>query len=198
MDISRNFMALFLASFVSIVLFYSMHLLIKQDAPKLTLPPPLSQLDFLRVPEDTSDKPVIEPPKRPADVLEPPQKTSPIIDLPNSISDPTPHIITDPNGSDDVTPVGIDHNHITIVAVTPRYPPTLANKCIEGYVVTGFTVTKSGSVIDPYIISSSNKGFHSSALRAIKKFKFKPKVVNGSPVASPNAKYKLSYKLEGC
>jgi protein TonB len=59
-----------------------------------------------------------------------------------------------------------------------------------------FTITEFGTVEDPRVLASSPKGvFENSALRAIVRWKFKPKVENGVPVRFPRARYRLEYIL---
>ncbi|WP_321395051.1 TonB family protein [Emcibacter sp.] len=83
-----------------------------------------------------------------------------------------------------------------ITAVAPEYPVSAARQGLSGYVVVGFTVDKRGAVTDAYVIESSSRLFEKSALRAITKFKYKPKVVDGSPVAQGNLLYKFTYELQ--
>ena len=84
-----------------------------------------------------------------------------------------------------------------MVRVTPVYPPRAQEKGIEGWVVVEFTVTESGSVADASIVDASPKRiFNRAALRAIRKWKYKPKIVDGKPVKQPNQKTKLDFTLE--
>ena len=60
-----------------------------------------------------------------------------------------------------------------------------------------FTVTENGSVSDATVVDAAPKRiFNRAALRAIKKWKYKPKIVNGKPVRQPNQKTKLDFTLE--
>lgn len=73
-----------------------------------------------------------------------------------------------------------DGDYLPIVKVAPQYPRRALKKGIEGYVTLEFTVTTLGTVIDPVVIDSKPKNiFDRAAINAAKKFKYKPKVVDG-------------------
>ena len=73
-----------------------------------------------------------------------------------------------------------DGDYLPIVKVAPQYPRRALKKGIEGYVVLEFTVTTLGTVTDPVVIESKPKNiFDRAAINAAKKFKYKPKVVDG-------------------
>ena len=66
---------------------------------------------------------------------------------------------------------------------------------VEGWVKVIFTVEPDGSVSSPKVVESKPpRVFDSSALRAIKKWKFKPKVVNGIAVSQDGTQI-IEFKL---
>jgi periplasmic protein TonB len=72
---------------------------------------------------------------------------------------------------------------VALVRVKPNYPARAASRHIEGWVKIEFTVNPSGSVANARVIGASPPGiFDEAALDAIKKWKFKPKIVNGNAV----------------
>lgn len=84
----------------------------------------------------------------------------------------------------------------TAAALNPRYPAHAAANGIEGYACFIFTIKADGSVADPKVYDSKPEGvFELEATRAISKWKFRPSIVNGVPVDTPNAKYCLDFKL---
>ncbi|MFC7048296.1 energy transducer TonB [Emcibacter nanhaiensis] len=102
-----------------------------------------------------------------------------------------------PTGLPGKNAVGFSDGEVyAITAIAPEYPAAAARKGLSGYVVVGFTVDKTGAVSDAYVIESSSGLFDRSALRAIRKFKYKPKVVNGTPVAQGNLMYKFTFELQ--
>lgn len=72
---------------------------------------------------------------------------------------------------------------IPIVVIRPMYPREAAMSGIEGWVKVEFTITESGTVDDPRVIESDPpRIFNREAIRAILKWKFKPRVVEGVAV----------------
>ena len=89
----------------------------------------------------------------------------------------------------------ISTNLIPLVRIQPRYPMRAQNRHIEGWVKIEFMITKEGLVKDAKVVDSKpGKTFNRAALRAIKRWKFKPKVVNGVAVEQ-RAIQKLDFKL---
>lgn len=69
---------------------------------------------------------------------------------------------------------------IPLVVIRPMYPREAAMKGIEGWVKVEFTITELGTVKDPRVIDADPpRIFNREALRAILKWKFKPRVVDG-------------------
>ena len=60
-----------------------------------------------------------------------------------------------------------------------------------------FTVTRAGTVIEPRVIEGNPQGvFEKAALRAVKGYKYKPKMVDGEPVSVTGVRQKFTFKLE--
>jgi periplasmic protein TonB len=75
-----------------------------------------------------------------------------------------------------------DGDVIPIFRIPPQYPREAAMKGWEGTVRVRFTITEDGSVEDPTVIESSNRVFNRDALRAILRWKFRARIVDGRPV----------------
>jgi protein TonB len=72
---------------------------------------------------------------------------------------------------------------IPVVVIRPMYPREAAINKIEGWVKVEFTITEVGTVKDPRVIESEPaRIFNREAIRAILKWKFKPRVVDGVAV----------------
>jgi len=92
---------------------------------------------------------------------------------------------------------GGDGEYLPIVKVAPNYPRRAAQRGIEGYVVIEFTVSKLGTVENPVVIEAAPPNiFDREALAAVKKFKYKPKVVNGKPVEVSGVRNIIRFELE--
>jgi protein TonB len=72
---------------------------------------------------------------------------------------------------------------IPVVVIRPMYPREAAIGGIEGWVKVEFTITETGTVKDPEVIAAEPaRIFNREAIRAILKWKFKPRVIDGVAV----------------
>lgn len=72
---------------------------------------------------------------------------------------------------------------IPVVVIRPIYPRDAAISGIEGWVKIEFTITEAGTVKDPQVVDARPaRVFNRAAIRAILKWKFKPRVVEGVAV----------------
>lgn len=85
---------------------------------------------------------------------------------------------------------------IPLVRMAPMYPKKALRMKKEGYVTMIFTINPDGTVRNVKVIDSKPKGlFDSAAVRSIKKWKFKPKLVNGKAVAQ-DGKQTINFTLK--
>lgn len=72
---------------------------------------------------------------------------------------------------------------VPIVRVPPRYPMDAAARHIEGWVKVEFTIDEQGGVEDIRVVESSPPQiFDQAAIRAISRWEFKPRIVDGKAV----------------
>lgn len=85
-----------------------------------------------------------------------------------------------------------------IVRINPRYPPAAARDGIEGWVLLRFTIDEAGGVTDVEVIDSQPRRiFDQEARRALLRWKYKPKVVDGKTVRQPGLTVQLDFTLDG-
>ncbi len=92
-----------------------------------------------------------------------------------------------------------DGDAIPLVRVAPIYPQRAASRGTEGWVVVQFNVLKSGQVDSKSIIvveSQPPGTFDRAAINAVKRWKYKPKVVNGQPVERIGIQTQLTFELQ--
>lgn len=93
-------------------------------------------------------------------------------------------------------PIAVDGERIPLVRVQPEYPERCAARGLSGSVVVEFDIDRYGAVINPHILDDSDGScFRRSALRAIKRFKYKPAVINGQPHGAENIRFRMVYEL---
>lgn len=191
----RYIVAVVLAVVVTLVTFYVMHLLISgQRGEREELePPPGIRFGPVDIDETVEQRDRRKPPPPPPPEEPPPPPDSeisqveeqvqemPDMDMPDldlSMSGSGPFLGTmrqgDRNAEGDVVP---------LVRIQPQYPRDAAVAQIEGYVTIQFTIDETGSVRNPKVIDSKPpRVFDREAIRAILRWKFKPRVVDGQPV----------------
>ena len=90
-----------------------------------------------------------------------------------------------------------DGEYLPIVKVAPIYPRRAQTRGISGYCIVEYTVTKTGSIRDPFAVDCSPKGiFERASVKASTKFKYKPRVVDGEPIEVAGVQNKFTYELE--
>jgi protein TonB len=90
-----------------------------------------------------------------------------------------------------------DADVIPLVRVQPMYPPSARQQKIEGWVKLRFNIGAAGAVESPVVVDALPAGvFEQAAVRAIKRWKYKPRVENGKPVVTRGVHVKLTFKLD--
>jgi len=86
---------------------------------------------------------------------------------------------------------------VPLVRIQPQYPRDAAMNQIEGWVRVQFTITETGTVTNPRVIDAEPpRVFDRAALRAILRWKFKPRIIDGVAVARP-ATQQIDFTLDG-
>ncbi len=81
--------------------------------------------------------------------------------------------------------------------ITPQYPISARQQKIEGYVLVEFTVTREGVPFGIVILDRSPSDiFNASAINTAERFRFRPRVENGTPVEAQGAQFLFNYKLD--
>ncbi|MDO7086102.1 energy transducer TonB [Pseudocolwellia sp. AS88] len=93
---------------------------------------------------------------------------------------------------------GRDGDATPIVRIEPKYPMQAARDGKEGWVKLSFTINEIGGVEDVEVIEAQPKRiFDKEAKRALRKWKYKPKVVDGKPMRQPGLSVQLDFKMDG-
>ena len=166
------------------------------------------RLDFIQVDQDELERikerkppPEPEPPKKPpppklvVNNPDPPKQNMPKMDMPRIslgvASGEGPYL-----GGWSADSPGVDGDVIPIVRIDPQWPREALLDGISGYVILEFTIEADGSVSDAVVVESEPRRlFDRNAVRAIYKWKFKPRVVDGRPVAR-RASTRIDFQLQ--
>jgi protein TonB len=199
--IGRYAFSIVIGTVVTLSLLFIMQLLIVTGKQALTDPRERHKLEFVRVKKNenlnTQDLTPEKPPKPPETPPEtPPQDMDNIDPDAPTIDVGRPEVTanTDIGG-----PGGMniaEGDYLPIVRVAPVYPSRALSRGLEGFVDMSFTVTSTGTVKDPIVLQSTSSLFERAATRAVLKFKYKPRVVDGIPVEVSGVKTRITFELE--
>lgn len=90
-----------------------------------------------------------------------------------------------------------DGSAVPIVSVTPRYPERAKRQGLQGFVVVEFGISALGNVVNPRVIEAEPRSvFDRAALTAVSRYKYKPSVANGQPIAVTGVLHRLVFELE--
>ncbi|MDR8523265.1 MULTISPECIES: energy transducer TonB [Shewanella] len=90
-----------------------------------------------------------------------------------------------------------DGDATPIVRIEPQYPIAAARDGKEGWVQLSFTINELGGVEDVKVIKAEPKRlFNKEARRALKKWKYKPKIVDGKALKQPGMTVQLDFTLD--
>jgi protein TonB len=86
-------------------------------------------------------------------------------------------------------------DNMVVKSVTPEYPAKAQRRKQQGFVDLNFTTTVEGDVKDVVVVRSQpEEVFDDAAIRAIRRWKFKPVEVNGEPVEQ-RLSLRISFQL---
>ena len=90
-----------------------------------------------------------------------------------------------------------DAGVMPLVRIEPQYPRKAAMNGTEGWVKLKFDITPVGTVTNVAVIESKPRRiFDRAARRALLKWKYKPRMEEGKPVAQKGLLVQLDFKLE--
>lgn len=91
---------------------------------------------------------------------------------------------------------GSNQQAMPLFRVEPRYPAKALKRGAEGHVIMSFTIDETGRPIDIQVTDANpRRMFEREAMRALKKWKYQPKVVDGKAIAQVGQTVKLEFKL---
>ncbi|MDN4502079.1 TonB family protein [Alteromonadaceae bacterium BrNp21-10] len=189
-----------IASGITFMLFVLMQYLVKPATFTHVDPIPYQIIDPVFAREDTPVQPNRILPVQPKTVT--PPKLTPDLEDP---SDNNP--LTNFNAGPVIPPSTIGSQSLPtftmgdteakpMVRVEPKYPITAARDGIEGWVQLRFDITPTGRVENVQIVEAEPaRVFNQEAKRALSRWKYQPKIINGVAQSQQNQNVMLSFKL---
>lgn len=188
-----------LAITITMGLFAFMAFLINNDNVEITTPEPDVSISLYKIPEPKKPLPPKRMPAKPK-VTEPPKVLVTKNISSKGVLSYKPNLPIDVvNPKLDFTQSRKDMNHDAhpIVRVNPKYPMVAAREGIEGWVKLKFDINNLGEVINVEVISSNPKKiFDKAAKRALSKWKYKAKAVEGEYVNQTNLSVQLDFQMD--
>ncbi len=187
-----------LGAIVTFVLFMIMQAVIANDEAKLDEGVQGKLLDMVRLQDDEEIQTKQRKPKPPPPPDEPPPDMPKPTFESSDVSTGVDIGAVDVNVDLNVGGGGFssDGEYLPIVKVAPVYPRRAQTRGIEGYVLLEFIVTKTGAVSNPVVVEAKPPGiFDRAAINAALKFKYKPKVVNGTPIDVAGVRNRITFEL---
>ncbi len=178
-------------------LLYAMYYLVHNEYP-LQLPkptPPIPEV-IMNIPRTI---PIIieELPVRPIEQLPPPviNTTEPLeLQVEPGLNFNEPPVAVKPP----IDPgFGFTGQLVPIIRVAPQYPQAAVARGVEGYVDIMFDVTAMGTTENIRILEAvPSSVFNRSVMKAVKGWRYKPNVVDGVPVSTPNVRDRVRFNIE--
>ncbi len=158
-----------------------------------TTPPESKAKQIRRVPPPPPPPPP-EPPKN-----QPPEPDTPIADMGGvGFNMPSVDVGAANTSLDGPGAMMSDGDATPIVRIDPRYPAKAARDGTEGWVKLSFDITETGAVDNVEVIESKPRRiFDREAKRALLKWKYRAKVVDGKPVRQTGLTVQLDFTLDG-
>ena len=197
--ITRIAAAGFLSVFTTFGILWVMQILIATGEGAITSKYEGRFVDFVRVKKDESLDTKNAKPKKPPEPEEPPPEPEQQMDDIDTSMETVSIGTVDANVDVGAGIGGFnagEGEYLPIVKVAPIYPNRALSRGIEGYCIVEFVVTRNGTTANGKVIECTSSLFAKASLKASSKFKYKPRVINGTPIDVPGVQHKITFELE--
>jgi len=186
---------------ITFSLFYLMQALIATGSGEQDVRTSIRIADII-IPEIEIEVSRVEPkpdePDEPEEVPDLPDMEIDTMDMSGGDSLNIARVNIDIGGIDATAVVGInDSEMLPIVTVPPQYPNRALSRGIEGWCLVMFTVTETGTVVNPIVVDADPPDiFNNASVRAVTRFKYNPRIVDGNGVPVEGVQYLFRYNVD--
>ncbi len=159
-------------------------------------------IEFVRLKRDTTpEMKKREPPKRekPEQPPPPPEMNIAKAINPSEALGAIVPMVDTASALEEATSLGTgggDRDVVPLVRVDPEYPPRAKQRGIHGFVEVEFTISTAGTVKNPKVIAASPPSvFDRSALRAVSRWRYNPRIEDGVAVERPGVRVRIRFEL---
>jgi TonB family protein len=90
----------------------------------------------------------------------------------------------------------VNREYARIITIQPVYPQSAIDRRIEGYAVVNYTITSTGETENVVIVESSDTVFDRPAIEAAQKYRYQPRIVDGTPAATEGVISRIEFELD--
>ncbi len=190
---------------VAIIMLWMMQLLVTSPSQRLPTVESTRLIDFVRLKHEENvqlkerlppppPERTAPPPRPQLDLHTAPQPALPQLDMAMNLDIPLSFGEGPVLGP--VAAAQVDSGFVPLSRQPPEYPYKAARRGIEGWVRVAFDVTETGDVENVEVIESDPPGvFDIAASRAVSRWRFKPRIIDGQAV-SGKASQVVEFKLD--
>lgn len=185
------------SAFVTLALLFCMFTLIKNDYEYNEEPKQTPKIVSFVMPKVGPIVDIFEPPTRPVEPPVPP--VTPPTEI--SFDPPAPTVIQVERVKPTIVPGNLllagGDQLMPFIKIQPNYPSSASTRGIEGFVDVVFDVSTMGTTENIRVSRAEPSTiFNSSVIKAIKGWKYKPRVVEGVATKTFDVRERITFKLD--
>jgi len=190
------------AAFITVVIFHVMTQLILVDEVeteeeseelRITINDEVQEVDVRRRDTTIEDVQQVDPPPPPPQIER--QRAEQPSEGLATVMGAIPDFAAPQLNSNSVNFSVSDRDAQPLVRIEPQYPMRAAERGVEGQCTVQFDVTPDGTPTNIEILQCSSSLFNSAVTRAVERWRYNPKIVDGVPVARRGVRTQFNFNL---
>ena len=190
------------AAFITVVIFHVMtQLILVKEVPqeeetqelRITINDEVQEVDVRRRDTTIEDVQQVDPPPPPPQIER--QRAEQPSEGLATVMGAIPDFEAPQLNSNSVNFSVSDRDAQPLVRIEPQYPMRAAERGVEGQCTVQFDVTPDGTPTNIEILQCSSSLFNSAVTRAVERWRYNPKIVDGVPVARRGVRTQFNFNL---